>query len=146
MAKAGDPVSTELFYNLESYIRWKGKEDSARYSGKSMLRTLARITVEVYRYMWILVLELWAVTEEKIQFSHDRDYKHDLIQEFAIYQGLKDLYLDKISRIEKKVEMRRQVGELEEDLAKISQKPEVMSKMKSKILGEPAPPKEDTKE
>lgn len=51
LAKAGDPISTELFHNLESYIRWKGKEDSAKYSGKSMLRTLEQCNgrgVQVY--------------------------------------------------------------------------------------------------
>ncbi len=27
------------FDAMENYIRWKGKEDSAKHSGKSMLRT-----------------------------------------------------------------------------------------------------------
>jgi len=40
LTEAGDPNYTSLFHKLESYIRWKGKEDSANYSGKSMLRIL----------------------------------------------------------------------------------------------------------
>jgi len=40
LIEAGDPHYTELFHKLENYIRWKGKEDSANYSGKSMLRII----------------------------------------------------------------------------------------------------------
>jgi hypothetical protein len=102
--------------------------------------------VEVYRYMWIVVLELWAITEEKIQFNQDRDYRHDIVQELSIYQSFKDLYLAKILKIEQNIEKRRKVSELEEDFVKIAQKPGVMSKMKTQILGEHLIPKEEPKE
>ncbi len=39
LVECGNADYLTYFENLEGYIRWKGKEDSAKYMGKSMLRT-----------------------------------------------------------------------------------------------------------
>ena len=96
--------------------------------------------------MWIVVLELWAITEEKTQFNHDKNYRHDVVQELSIYQSFRDLYMAKILRIEENIEKRKKVSELEEDFGKIAQKAGAMLKMKSQILGESLSPKEEPKE
>ena len=89
--------------------------------------------------MWIAVLEMWAINEEKYQFNSDREYKHDLLEEFEIYQKLKDIYQEKMTKIERLHQRRATITELEEDLNKISQKPGLLMKMKAQILGEPLP-------
>ena len=43
LAESGNPEYVDMFFNLENYIRWKGKEDSTKYSGKSMLRNITFI-------------------------------------------------------------------------------------------------------
>ena len=42
IADLGDSDFNTLFDSLEGYIRWKGKEDSANYFGRSMLRKFIR--------------------------------------------------------------------------------------------------------
>ncbi len=46
--------------------------------------------------VWILVLELWAVNEERIQLSKEPTVKHELSTEFAVYQQLGDMLASKL--------------------------------------------------
>jgi len=39
LIQLGNTTYLNMFTTMENYIRWKGKEDSAKFSGKSMLRT-----------------------------------------------------------------------------------------------------------
>ena len=135
LAESGDPEYTELFLSLDNYIRWKGKEDSAKHLGKSMMRKFCISILEIYRYMWIIIMEIWAINEEKQQFNSFKNSQSTMMEEFLIFQKIKELYMSKIEKMEKFNERSIPIPELEEDLDKIAQKPGLMEKMKTEVLG-----------
>ncbi len=89
--------------------------------------------IEIYRLMWIIVMELWAVTEEKLQFYTDPEYKHDLSKEFVMYQLLKDIYTAKIDRVSKFDERKKSAFAFEQNFSKMTQGTDLLSKIQSKI-------------
>ena len=82
---------------------------------------------------WILIMELWAVNEEKLQFYNEDEYRHDLKQELAMFQLLKEIYMAKIERITKFEEKKKSAFTFEQNLAKMAQGSDILSKIQNKI-------------
>ena len=131
----GDVAYYEVFNSLDNYIRWKGKEDSAVHSGKSMLGSLNFI-VEIYRLMWIVVFEMWTITEERNQFNIEEEYKHEILREFEIYNNFKELVTRKFDRIQNLISKKNQEFEMEQNIIKMAQGMNVIDQIQNKLLNE----------
>ena len=86
--------------------------------------------------MWLIAIELWISTEEKLQFKTEAEYKHELEMEFEIYDKFKALFMKKINSINNNFDKKGSVLEIEDDFNKLAEKPELLSKVKSKLLGD----------
>lgn len=130
----GSPEHVQSFCRLENYIRWKGKEDPGKFYGKSMLRRF-EVIVEMYRLMWIIVVESWMAIEEEYEYCADLSSRRDLIKEFDIYQSFKEFYLTKMERLVKLEEKKKAAFEFEQDFTDILSDSKMLSRAQARVFG-----------
>ena len=72
--------------------------------------------------MWVFILELWVINEEKLQFNTDPEIKHDLAIEFEIYKKLAELFAIKLNNQINLENKKKTVANLEQTLNKVINK------------------------
>ena len=78
-------------------------------------------------------MEMWAISEEKLQFT--KELKHDINRELIIFDLFKELYLEKLNKIEHLSMNKVNVLEIERKYNELVENPEYEIKLKSKFLG-----------
>ena len=81
-----------------------------------------------------MVLEMWAMNEEKQQFNWDQDFRHDIMEELDIYDKLRKLYSKKIDYTAKVVKQRENTMVFEHDFIKLAKNPELLKRLKEKVM------------
>lgn len=89
--------------------------------------------VEVYRLLWVLVLEKWTVYEEKYQFGSTSVSRHNLTKEFGIFQKIKLLFLEKFLLIEKLEQKKKQAISFEQNLFKATLGTDLLARIQKQI-------------
>jgi len=89
--------------------------------------------IEIYRLLWILVLEIWSMNEEKLQFSNENDLKHDLIKEMSVFSGLKKIFASKLEAMSRNIEKKKVAAQFEKTLMKATEGTDLLQKIQNKI-------------
>ena len=89
--------------------------------------------------MWIIILETWAVSEEKNQFNPDPEYKHELSKELDIFKSFRELYMQKLNYMISMEEKRKEIVEFNQNFIDISKVPELFATLRAKALGDYTP-------
>ena len=81
-----------------------------------------------------MVLELWAIAEERFQFNIEKEYKHELSKEFLIFDQLKSLYVEKIIKVKELKENIKTEFEGERNMSNILKGMPIISQIKNKLM------------
>lgn len=95
--------------------------------------------------MWVIVLEMWAANEEKLQFSSDRECRHDLAQELAVFGKLRELFMPKLEYASRMVKRKLETVLFERDFAELAKDPELLARLQSKVIKNNPASKEQAK-
>eukprot|EP01022_Parablepharisma_sp_SALTPOND_P032753 TRINITY_DN862_c0_g1_i1.p1 TRINITY_DN862_c0_g1~~TRINITY_DN862_c0_g1_i1.p1 ORF type:complete len:1032 (-),score=96.55 TRINITY_DN862_c0_g1_i1:76-3171(-) len=93
------------------------------------------VNIELYRRLWAIIMEILSVHEE---LSDANEGRH-IMEEFAVYQKVVELFQKKIRFVEKREEKKERQSLLSQTLIKSPEGMEVVNILKSKIIGEASP-------
>jgi len=101
--------------------------------------------------MWVLIIELWGINEEKQQFNTDPEFKHDLAKELYVYKQISDMFISKLENLKKLEDKKKAAATFEQTIAKATQGTDLLSKIQLKMREEAAEkealsPKNNTEE
>ncbi len=90
--------------------------------------------------MWVMILELWCLNEEKLQFSSEQEVRHDVGKELAIFSLLKSMFATKLERLSRSDEKKKAALDFEKTLMKATEGTDLLAKMQNKLREDEASP------
>ncbi len=83
--------------------------------------------------IWVLVLELWSMNEERLQLAKDPSLRHDVGAELGLYQRLGEMFAGKLEALYKAEDKRRDSLRLGQNLASSNECAGLLSLLRAKI-------------
>ncbi len=87
-----------------------------------------------------MIMDLWAINEERLQFVSDTEYKHDVSKELGLFQQLKELYGAKIEKMSRFDEKKKSAFAFEQNFNRATQGTDLLQKIQMKMREEEAVP------